>query len=258
MLMRTATALFAFLLCAAPLMAQTSRTINETFDIDAQGKVNIDTYKGSVVVETWNEPRVEIDIEIVSEEDGRRGEEEVDLTEIRIRNTSRGVSLETDYDALQKKRKGIRFWNNNTNLPEVHYTIRMPAEAELLIDDYKSEIQVDGLRGDLNIDTYKSRIDVKEHAGRFYLDTYKGSGHIAFADVTERIEVDTYKGDVTLVLPKSAGFDLDADLGRRGDLTSDFRLPRRDRDDNDVRGEVNGGGPRLTLATYKGAFRIDS
>ncbi|GAB5520971.1 MAG: DUF4097 family beta strand repeat-containing protein [Rhodothermales bacterium] len=256
--MRIGTALLALLFCTAPLFAQTSRTIKETFDMSATGKVSIDTYKGSVVVETWSEPRIEIDIEILSEEDGQRGEEDVDLTEIRMRNTSRGVSLETDYDALQKKRKGLRFWNNNMNLPEVHYTIRMPAEAELLIDDYKSELRIAGLRSDLNIDTYKGTIDVTDHAGRFLLDTYKGDGHIAFADVTERIEVETYKGDITLVLPRSAGFDLDAELGKRGDLDSDFRLPRRDRDDETIRGEVNGGGPRLSLDTYKGSFRIDN
>ena len=75
---------------------------------------------------------------------------------------------------------------------------------------------------------------------------------------------------MTLVLPRNAGFDLDADLGRRGTLRSDFDVDNRRRDDDDdgywdaddddddniVRGAVNGGGPRLRLESYKGRIAL--
>ena len=104
-------------------------------------------------------------------------------------------------------------------------------------------------------------MEVEDLDGALRYDTYKGTGHIVFSRLAESSYVETYKGDVTLVLPRNAGFDLDADLGRRGTLRSDFdvdhrRRHRRRDDGNIVRGAVNGGGPRLRLESYKGRIAL--
>ena len=46
--------LLALLLAAAPLAAQTSRTITDTIDLGPDGRVVIDTYKGSIDVAAWS------------------------------------------------------------------------------------------------------------------------------------------------------------------------------------------------------------
>ena len=244
--MRAALIAFVLLLLFAllpPVQAQSTKTVKETFALDADGEVQIDTYKGSITVTTWDRPKVELEVTIEPDED----EELVDLTEIKIDRSERRLSLETDYEKVEKARKkgvGPFSWGNgSTSLPFAHYTLRMPRTAALTIGDYKSAIKLANFEADVEVETYKGTIDVK---------TVQGS-----------LDIETYKGEVALVLPADAGFRLDADLSRRGDLDTDLFDPndlRRDPDDDDqqYQGIVGSGGPRLELDTYKGSFSLRS
>ncbi len=71
-----------------------------------------------------------------------------------------------------------------------------------------------------------------------------------------RVEIDTYKGEIEVSLPKTAAFDLDADSGRRGDFRSDFEVGVRS--GGRTRMALNGGGPRLFLTTHKGNLKLSA
>jgi hypothetical protein len=58
------------------------------------------------------------------------------------------------------------------------------------------------------------------------LETYKGVVHADLARFAES-RFETYKGEIEIALPKAASFDLDADLGHRGNLDSDFPMAVR-------------------------------
>ena len=282
--MRAALIAFVLLLLFAllpPVQAQSTKTVKETFALDPDGEVQIDTYKGSITVTTWDRPEVELEVTIEPDED----EELVDLTEIKIDRSERRLSLETDYEKVEKARKkgvGPFSWGNgSTSLPFAHYTLRMPRTAALAIGDYKSAIKLANFEADVEVETYKGTIDVKtvqgsldietykgeafvsDLDGDLRVDTYKGNVRVAFSHLGGDSEIETYKGEVALVLPADAGFRLDADLSRRGDLDTDLFDPndlRRDPDDDDqqYQGTVGSGGPRLGLDTYKGSFSLRS
>ena len=286
--------LCAGLLAALPARAQEEKTLTFNETLDRDGRLVVDNYKGSITVTTWGRDEVAVDVRIVAD----RTDGLVESTDVKVRRSGRTLRFETDYDedAWERIRKRGLFdmFSDGYSQPLVHYEVRMPRAARLTIDDYKSEISVTGLQSDLTIDTYKGDIDVEGLDGSLRLDTYKGTGHIAFSRLDDDSAVDTYKGRVTLALPRDTGFDLDADLGRRGDLDSDFDLDRRYRDDDDddgddddddgywyddddddgdddddddywdddddgdnvYRGAVNGGGPRLHLESYKGRIAL--
>ena len=280
--MQVASILFALLLLFAlspSAQAQSTKTVKETFALEPEGEVQIDTYKGSVTVTTWDRPEVELEVIIEPDEDDAL----VALTEIKIDHSERRLSLETDYEKVEKAKKGggLFSWGNSTSLPFARYILRIPRTATLKIDDYKSEIQVAGLQADVGIESYKGTIDVKEVEGSLDVETYKGEAFVSDLDGALRVdtykgdvrvafsrlggdsEIETYKGEVALVIPADDGFNLDADLSRRGDLeTNLFNLEdlRRDPEDDDqqYQGAVAGGGPRLELETYKGHFSIRS
>ena len=280
--MRTASAALALLLTAALVSpsAQAQKTIKETVPLAPDGRVAIDTYKGRVTVTTWDRPEVEFEVVIEADED----EELVELTDVKVDRSERRLSLETDYERAEEARKegwGPFSWGGSTSLPFANYTIRMPRTARLAIDDYKSEIEIAGLAADVRVETYKGTVDVKEVEGALDLETYKGEAlvsdlagalrvetykgdvRVAFSRLAGDVTAETYKGAVALVLPADAGFRLDADLSRKGDLDTDlFDLAdlREDPDDDDqqYRGSVAGGGPRLELETYKGTFTLRS
>ena len=249
-LLRAALPVLALLLLALPVYAQRTKTVKETVRLDPKGEVWIDTYKGSITVTTWDRDEVAIDVRIEADED----EGPVADTEIRIDASTHRLVLETDYDAVNKRR-GL-FGLKSISLPFAHYTIRMPRTAFLKIDDYKSDTRITGLRSDLNLDTYKGRVEIKDLEGALRLETYKGEVEITFSHLADDSTIETYKGEISLRLPQRDGFDLDTELGRRGTLDTDFSLAGLHRSDHDYRGAVNGGGPRLRLETYKGTYRL--
>ncbi len=263
-----------FIGCAAVLSmlsvglshAQYSREVNRTVALEKDGNVVIDTYKGSVKVATWDRPSVEVAARIVAVDDwwddGRDG---VRLTEIRIEESDNRVLIKTDYDRAQRKRRD--FWSifdcSSINLPEVHYTIMMPSTAELRIKDYKSESTVSDLDAPLHVKTYKGRVELVRVRGAVELETYKGTARVELSELVSSCWFETYKGDITITLPKGTGFDLNASIGSRGRLRTDFDLrhdersaPSRKRAKQEYRVSVNGGGPTLKLETYKGSYRL--
>ncbi len=228
----------------------------------------VDTYKGSVDVTTWN--RNDVQVEAVIESDG--SDELVALTEVRIRPSGSTILVESDYSEAKRRMKQRRL--KNYNLPSVHYTIRMPQSAELNIDDYKSDIDVEGVAADIDLDTYKGEVLMHDIVGNVRLDTYKGKVRITglagslradtykgdieadFVEFADDTIFDTYRGHIEVTLPDDAGFNLDADLGRRGELDTSFSLSQVRKDDNRYRGSIQGGGPKLEFETYRGRMSV--
>lgn len=242
--------------------AQESREVNETVPLTKDGQVSIDTYKGSVNVDTWDKAEVSISARIESEGWGRKEDEKVRDTDIRIDASSGSVFIKTDYTKLERRHSS--FWDifdgDFGNTPSVYYTIKMPATAKLRIKDYKSEITVSNLHSDLVLDTYKGEVDIRSLTGGLDLETYKGECKIDFAAMSSESRFETYKGEIKITFPSKAGFTLDANVGRHGDFRSDFEFisstsSRRNRDAW-YRGDVNGGGPSLRIRTEKGEFRL--
>lgn len=255
--------LTVLVLAGALAQAQNTREIRKTAALNPDGRVFVDTYKGSVSVDVWEKGEVEIVARIEADEWDRYSQENVRDTEIRIDETSAEVRIKTDYDRLRRGRhRG--FWGlfdgTSGSLPFVHYTIRMPASARLRIKDYKSDISLAGLKAGIDVETYKGTVEARGVEGGMDLETYKGNIRVEFASLNSASSFETYKGDMDIVLPRTASFHLDAQLGRRGDLDSDFSLAslsdRRSKKRYSYSGDVNGGGPTLRLRTDKGNFRL--
>ena len=265
------------LFVAKPAQAQEEKTLSFSESLDDDGTLIVDTHKGSVTVTVWDRDEVEADVRIVADSGS---DELVEGTDIIVRHSGRTLRFETDYDVdawEDFRRRGILgMFSEGFSSPFVHYEIRMPRTARLRIEDHKSEITVTGLEADLTIDTHKGLVTVEDFDGSLRLDTHKGLVDVHFSRLADDSVIETYKGTVTLFLPEDEGFDLYAELSRKGDLKTDFELDNdrrrrhRDRDgdgywdaddddddgDHIVRAEVNGGGPQLRLDTYKGRFKL--
>ena len=246
--------------CVASAVArqETVREIHKVYPIVADGRVMIDTYKGSIRVATWDRAEVEVSVSIEPGGGGRADEENVTLTDIDIRSNAKELRLETDYRRVRSKRSFLGISWNEGNLPLVHYSLTMPTTAQLEIKDYKSESSIEGLSADLRFETYKGTLKAQDLAGAVVLETYKGEVDIELSELREDCRFETYKGTIRIQVPKSTGFDLNAEIGRHGDLSSDFDLAlAQNRDDEgEYRGPVNGGGPEIRLESHKGSFRL--
>lgn len=290
-LLRVLPALLLLAVLASPASAQVTRTLSHVIPLDADGRVSIDTYKGSVTIETWDRAEASVEVEIEGDD-----AEAVERTEIDLRADRDHLRLKTDYDDVQQNGLFSLISGGSVDLPETHYRLRVPRSARVTVDDHKSDIRIsdlaaplavqshkghivlqhidadlrveshkgrmriDGVAGSLDLDTHKGEADVRGLSGPLRVDTHKGEVHVAFRDY-QGARVSTHKGYIRLALPSGAGFDLDADLDDDGSLQADFdvaRLRRGDPRDDDqrYRGAVNGGGPRLAMETHKGTFAV--
>ncbi len=243
---------------------QEHREITKTLPLNKQGIVIVDTYKGSIDVTTWEKSEIEIVARIeVDESFFDDGEQDVRDTEIRINGSADEVRIKSDYDKLRHHHNGFwgLFGDNNLSLPSVHYKIKMPKTASLTIKDYKSDSHIAGLHSSVEINTYKGDVEISDLVGSLDLETYKGNARIGFSELSRNSRVETYKGEISISLPKKTGFVLESDFGRRTSFESDFDVEshshgKRRSKEVDYYGTINGGGPSLRLKSEKGNFTL--
>jgi hypothetical protein len=250
--------ILTLLLAASPAVAD--RTVSKTLPLAADGKVTIDTYKGSIQVTPWDRAEVAVEARIVpdagcgSEKDQR---EWVAATEVVIEPSGRNVRIESDYDKLETS---WGFFRACTSRPFVHYRVSLPRAATLKIHDYKSDTDVKDFAGHLALDTYKGTVALSGLSGGLDLKTYKGEVRAGFTRLSGAVHAETYKGDVTLTFPAESAFELSADAGRKGEIVSDFEgtgpIRSSRRSGYRASATVNGGGPRVTLSTDTGKLSI--
>jgi hypothetical protein len=258
----TASVLAVSALLALPASASLpSRDVSKTLPLASGETVRVDTYKGSVAVRTWEKAEVAVEARIEADDSCGSPKEMarwVDQTRVVIEHRHGGVSITSDYDALEE----VTGWFGScTARPFVRYTIHMPKNAPLRIKDYKSDLIVKDLAADLDVSTYKGHLDVIGLAGGLKVETYKGEVNAGIDRLTGDVHADTYKGSIVLTLPPSAAFELEAQ-SNRGRLNVEFPAPLTDatgasrRHGLAVRGPVNGGGPRVSLRTEKGSLTL--
>lgn len=254
--MRVLSGVFACaVILAGSILAQPTREISKIFPIQKDGRVSIDTYKGSITIETWDKAEVDVHVKIEPDGAGRDDEEKVRDTEIIFSASESAVRMKTDYDNVEND----SWFGTSGSLPFVHYTVKMPRTARLRIKDYKSESTIGGLAADVEFNTYKGQVKFSDLGGGLELETYKGEVRVEYASITGPSYFDTYKGEIEVLIPAQAACEIDADVGRKGEFRSDFDITstwRRRSGDEDIRGTINGGGPRMRFKTYKGEIRL--
>ncbi len=267
---------------ASPHSGRDVKEFEKTVDLANDGRLRLDTFKGSIKISAWNREEVQIYAKIEADESVSRdyAEESVEATEVRVRESGSSVSIKSDYDDVPSESSLFGFGQSKV-LPYVHYEIRAPKNIRLTVDDYKSEIRLDGFDGRIYVESYKGTLDAEQMSGELEIDTYKGE--FSVADFRGSIEAKTYKGEIIVDLleldgrsrletskgyirinaPSSLRADLVAELGKRADFRSDFDIPRsrssrrwRDDDEQDFQASINGGGPELYLKSTKGTIRL--
>jgi hypothetical protein len=242
-----------------------SREIHRAVALDGRGSVALRTFKGSIVVEPWDEPRAEVFARI--EADTTCGTdahqpERVRLTDVDFESTGTRLEVRSNYDKLEGlpliPLHSPGFDAACSAHPFIHYRLRVPRTAKLDIEDHKSRIAIEGMRADARISTHKGHVEAKAHDGALDLTTHKGDVHVEFARLGGPSRLETGKGDIEISMPASAGYDLDARVERAGMLEAAFPLDEKvvNRRERVYVQKVNGGGPRLELTTRSGSIRI--
>ena len=252
--------LFSFLLfaCTINFYAQEFKEVEKSFPLEPNGAVTIDTYKGQIIVETWDKAEVHIYAKMIPDEDSwsfisTNPAKQLKAVDVEIDVSPNSVSIKSEY------RKNDSWFGSSTRA-FVNYKIKMPKSARLKIKDYKSETKIGSVQSEIEMETYKGDVSIYGLNGSIDFETYKGRAKVEFSKLADDSRFETYKGEIRIALPKNSAFTVDANLSKRTDFSSDFNIEPESRSrknhNYDFKKEINGGGPMLKLSSERGEINL--
>jgi hypothetical protein len=160
-------------------------------------------------------------------------------------------------------------WNNRAD-----FEIMVPKNFDIQAQTYNNgHIIISEIEGELDIESYNGSITLQSISGSASASTYNGPVKVSFDAVKADVPMtfNTYNGDVDISVPDGTKFSTKMRTNR--DIYTDFENftlsnpePTTRRSDNRrgysikyenwVQGDLNGGGPEVTMKTRNGNIYI--
>ncbi|MFT6407275.1 MAG: DUF4097 and DUF4098 domain-containing protein YvlB [Arenicella sp.] len=228
--------------------------IERSFDVEQGGTFLIDTDLGSIEVASHNRNMVEVRVE-------KKGKNPENF-EVSFSQQGNDIKVVGD-------RKGISFWGGSG----AHFVVKIPRNFNVDLKTSGGSIELSSLNG--KVDAYTSGgsirlgqirgdVDVKTSGGSIRVDEVAGTinAHTSGGRISARISqqpigdsrLTTSGGSVSAYLLPSIAVDLTASTSG-GRVTSDFEVNGSFKKTRIV-GQINGGGPKLTLKTSGGSVKV--
>ena len=272
---RRALAILCGLLIATAASAVTLKeNFDKTIPLKPGSEVTLRNVNGALTFEAWDRDEVRIQ----AEKKVRAGSDEAArkmMSQVKIEVTpgSGGLRIETK---VPKRNNGVFDWifNNQVNV-DVTYRIHLPRRAAVDAETVNGAVTLAGTRGKVKVETTNGALDVKDVEGDVDAGTTNGAitaTHITgavkasttnggieaelldFPDGSD-LEFESTNGGISVRLPRDARLSVDAST-TNGHVHSDFEVPGAAKGKHSLKGDINGGGGRLTLSTTNGSIDI--
>jgi hypothetical protein len=175
----------------------------------------------------------------------------LDRIEIRDEATASGVRIET------KTARGGAF---NHGSGEVRYTVRVPPSANVRFTTVNGGIELTGLDGQVELESTNGGIRARDVSGSIDASTTNGGVDVELSRVSEPgVKLECTNGGIKLRLPRDAKATISARITNGGIDTQGLNLQTRGEGSRRrLDGDLNGGGPRMTLEGTNGGIRISA
>jgi DUF4097 and DUF4098 domain-containing protein YvlB len=230
---------------------QASAEWRKSYQLDPGGRVEIVNINGKIQVL----PASGNTVEVVATKTGRgatpeAAKEQLERVEIKESQGGGVIKIET-----QLPRASGLFNHNNVS---VAYVIRVPAAAEVKASTVNGGVEINGVEGRVIAEATNGGIEGRGIAGPIEASTTNGGVDVELTRVAELgVQLECTNGGITLRLPSDAKASISARVTNGGIDTGNLPLktrgePTRRRLD----GDLNGGGPRVTLEGTNGGITL--
>lgn len=272
------------LIPAGLLMAQGSGQSEKTISTTATPRVSISNLAGKVTVRGWDRLQVHVAYTIASPKIA------VDTEQV----PTQGPADKLHFTSYLIHRSDV------VPNPVVDYVVQVPSGASLDIHDPQGTISIESIKGDTSVDSLGGTISVADAEGHLSIRTVGGNieiirssgrveaysinGNLHFVSpASTRLRGTTtsgtivyegdfapggdyvlsdYSGDITVICPSSASFELDAKTVR-GKLDNQFPLVPRGPSSqsfhppgNSIFGTQGSGQATLEVTSFSGTIRV--
>lgn len=241
-------------LMTAGMRGQATAEWHKTYQIAANGRVDIDNTNGKIEVE----PSTGTTVDVVAIKKVRGADD--NAAKAALNNITIAEDVSPSHVKIQTKYAtgsgGFHLFGGGNG--QVEYHVKVPASVELHVGNTNGDVTVDGVQGSVFAETTNGGIDARNVAGKIDAETTNGGVDVEVAHVSDSgITLGCTNGHVSLTLPKDAKATISARVTNGGIDTGN--LPIEASGDNTRRrfnGRLNGGGPKIELETTNGAVTI--
>lgn len=250
-LLRPSVAASLILLSGATALAKNvTAEIDETYPLTAHGEVRLANVNGPVVIETWDQPSVRLQVTKEA-----KSEEDLKALDVQVEASADQFSVKTGY-----LKKDGSWFKKFTNTGEVRYKLTVPRSAHLKrIETVNGGIQIHGAQGRVTATSVNGRIQASGLQHEVDLETVNGSIEAEFTTITEKqdINLHTVNGGIELKLPTTTSAEIKAST-LNGSIRNEFGLTNR-KDGwigKELEGKLGDGAARVKLETVNGAIAL--
>ena len=152
-------------------------------------------------------------------------------------------------------RGGSRRDREDENVVETSFEIRVPRRISLDVHSFSSLITVDDVDGQHKVGNFSGDVRLTRISGPVRAKTFSGTIRLDAADAGHELDLDTFSGDVELVLPQNAGADIRFN-SFSGDIRTELPITLVSKSRRDLHATLNGGGSDVRVKTFSGDVRL--
>lgn len=236
----------------ADLRSEETAQWQKTYQLDANGRLEINNVNGKIVVE----PSAGNTVEVSATKKARGASPEAAKAALERASIVEDVSSgRIRIDTKMANLSGIVFNGGNAS---VEYHVKVPAGAEVKFTTVNGGIDVTGLQGRTTLETTNGGVTTRNVGGQLEASTTNGGLDIDMSKVPEGgVKLDFVNGGLKMRMPREAKATISASITNggidKGDLpieTSGETSKRR------LEGRMNGGGPRIQIGGTNGGITL--
>jgi DUF4097 and DUF4098 domain-containing protein YvlB len=236
---------------AGALSAGQEEVFDKAFSMESVNRLSIENVNGKVEAFAWDKPMLRV--RATKSASGGNAEENLRLTEIRIRKVGDEMRIET-INPNRHKLFGIFDWGGSN--VRVDYELYFPANAEARLQTCNGHVTASGFGAAVAADAVNGSIELKDIRGPVKATTVNGSLRIAFRGPLRRTQLETVNGSVEVAFDRASSirYDLETVNGR---IEGDIELAVEGKHGpKEARGSYNGGTETLKCETVNGSIRL--
>jgi len=224
----------------------------QTYPLNADGRVSVSNVNGSIVVEAWDRNEVRLEATKIAD-----SKESMDMLDIEVNARPELLRVEAKFKSTNVWGQGDRYRNRKI---EVQFRLMVPRRAILSgIDSVNGTVTVSNFTNVTKISAVNGNVVATNLRGTAKLSTVNGQVYASFdrLEAGSSVNLDTVNGRVNLELPSDINATIKAD-SLNGSITNDFGLPVRKGKyvGRDLHGQIGTGEVQLKLNSVNGSLQI--
>jgi DUF4097 and DUF4098 domain-containing protein YvlB len=222
-----------------------------TYELSPGGRVEISNVNGKIDIQ----PASGTTVEVVAEKTARGASSEAAkeaLGRIEIQETVSPSSIRIE---TRIQRTGGIINGGNT---QVHYTVKVPASADVKFTTVNGGIELTGLTGRITAESTNGGVKAHNVSGAIDASTTNGGIEVELTRVAESgVKLGCTNGGIELRLPASARATISARITNGGIDTNGVQIDRTgESTKRRLEGTMNGGGAHIEIEGTNGGIRI--